>query len=480
MSYQKVLITDDRVSESSGLAHGVLYPDLVYTLNDEPGPIYAIEKTTGNVVGVCTLQGVTLKDSECLDIREDGVMWVSDSGDNNLDKSSYSVYVFREPGRGTKTVTAEKYLFKTPHGPKNLESFCIRPSDDKAMRHRYWISKELPKSRLYRSKVGALLPDKVNTLEYLAGYLPGNTSDVCFSVDGRWVFLRQKDWPVTISVLNGQTWKWLEDIPCPRTEKGESICADPDGKTVWIGSEGDDSPLIPVTLPEEYQAGYIPPPLEYPANVLPMTNWKYTKPDATEVLQPALATYQNDKSFRVGEHRGERCVFFRADCDAGHTENSSYPRSETREMKNGGRDKASWSTYLGTHSFFGRLAITHRPNGKPHVVVFQIHDAADDVIMVRLEGTKLFVESPYAADQVLNSNYQLGDIFTIECKVSAGIIEVTYNGTKTVKVAKRATGCYFKYGMYTQATSHVDEDDDRYGTGYGESAYMDAEEKHAA
>jgi hypothetical protein len=472
MAHQKVVITDNRVNESSGLVHGVLYPDLFYTLNDEPGPIYAIEKTTGKVVGVCTIEGAVLKDSECLDIRNDGTMFVSDSGDNDMDRPFCNLYIFKEPGRGTKTVTAERYKFTPLGGPQNLESFAINPTNN----HRYWVSKTLPKSDLYRSKAGTLQPGVVNKLEHLADYLPSLTSDICFSTDGRFVFLRQKGWPKTISVLDGKTWVWLEDIPCPATSKPESITADPDGKTVWVGSEGDDSPLIPVTLPAKYQSGlYV-----VPAQVLDLTNQKVTKPDASEVLQPALARFHDPKSFRVGEHKGETCVFFRADCDGAHTENSSYPRMETREMKNNGRDKAAWSSTSGTHTFVGRLAFTHLPAVKPQAVGFQIHDGSDDVLQVRLEGRKLFVESPYEDDQLLDDNYELGTVFDLRCEVKSGVATIWYNGSIKARVKESGGGWYFKYGCYTQATSRVSKTDKRYGTGYGEVAYIKAVEKHAA
>lgn len=223
-----------------------------------------------------------------------------------------------------------------------------------------------------------------------------------------------------------------------------------------------------------------------PADVLDLTNWKYTKPDASEVLWPALGDYQNATSFRVGTHKGRTCVFFRADCNAGHTENSSYPRSETREMKKGtkGKTKADWSNKSGTHTFEGTFAFTHQPEKKPHTVCFQIHDDKDDVCMARLEGTHLFVESPYSEDLTLDSSYQLGEVFDLTCEATKNGIKITYeneNGTKkTVTIKHTGSHWYFKYGCYTQATSRVKSSDKRYGKGYGEVAVLAARERHAA
>jgi poly(beta-D-mannuronate) lyase len=107
-------------------------------------------------------------------------------------------------------------------------------------------------------------------------------------------------------------------------------------------------------------------------------------------------------------------------------------------------------------------AITAVPKGKPQVVAGQIHDDEDDVVMVRLNGTKLFVEAGGKQVGVLDPAYQLGTRFTVQIVATPGVIRVTYNGIKTVGLKHKGSGYYFKAGCYTQANED-NADDSSYG-----------------
>jgi hypothetical protein len=136
---------------------------------------------------------------------------------------------------------------------------------------------------------------------------------------------------------------------------------------------------------------------QFPAQVLDLANWKLTLPvnagGATtgapiEIQQPALAAYAQEPYFRV---RGDG-VQFRAPVNGVTTAGSRYPRSELREMTNNGTRQASWSTTEGVHTMVIDQAITAVPATKPHAVAGQIHDAKDDVLTIRLERPRLFVD----------------------------------------------------------------------------------------
>lgn len=206
-----------------------------------------------------------------------------------------------------------------------------------------------------------------------------------------------------------------------------------------------------------------------PSKVLNLTNWKLTVPVETsqpgspdEYLQPQLATFSLDPYFVVTpDGKGVR---FRAHCGGATTSGSSYPRSELREMTSSGTKLASWSTTSGTHTMVITQAITRLPDYKNHVVAGQIHDSNDDVVVFRLEGTKLFVDLNGTAGPTLNANYQLGTVFTVKFVARGGKIECYYNGTLAYTYTKSATGCYFKAGCYTQ--SNVSRGD--LPTSYGE------------
>lgn len=214
-------------------------------------------------------------------------------------------------------------------------------------------------------------------------------------------------------------------------------------------------PRIPQALPTS------------PSGVINLTDWKLTLPagddddEPDEINQPKLSSFQDPRYFHIDQATGG--VVFRAPVGGATTANSSYPRSELREMANGGKSEASWSGKKGTHVMTITEAITALPKKKPEVVAGQIHDDEDDVVMLRLNGSKLFVESDSDTVGILDPAYQLGTRFTVQFAVTPGLIRVTYNGTKTLGLERRGSGYYFKAGCYTQSN----EDDDG-GDVYGE------------
>jgi poly(beta-D-mannuronate) lyase len=209
---------------------------------------------------------------------------------------------------------------------------------------------------------------------------------------------------------------------------------------------------------------------EYPADLLDLTNWKLTLPIAAEgtskpweVKQPELGTFSIEPYFRLNDVRDG--VVFRAHAGGVTTSNSGYPRSELREMANGGKDLASWSSTSGNHAMTIVQAITHLPVVKPHVVAGQIHDAADDVVMVRLEGKRLFIEGGGNDLGVLDAAYQLGAVFSVKLVAASGRIRAYYQDMDTPKVdvARSVSGCYFKAGAYTQSNTSKGDEASAYG-----------------
>ncbi|MEZ4288906.1 MAG: polysaccharide lyase family 7 protein [Polyangiales bacterium] len=211
----------------------------------------------------------------------------------------------------------------------------------------------------------------------------------------------------------------------------------------------------------------VPSTAMVPADVVDLTNWKLTLPIGSsgpdEIKQPTLDDYTINPYFYVD--KAKMAVVFRAHAGGVTTSGSGYPRSELREMANGGKDKASWSTTSGVHTMTTRQAITHLPVVKPHVVVAQIHDAGDDVIMVRLEGKHLFVEGGGDELGTLDSNYQLGTVFDLKIVASGGKIAVYFNDMSrpAVTTSVSTSGCYFKAGVYTQSNTSKGDAASAYG-----------------
>ncbi len=221
-----------------------------------------------------------------------------------------------------------------------------------------------------------------------------------------------------------------------------------------MACSGDDSSSGIDNVPEPAQPSVVE---KVPAQVLDLTDWKLNLPIAgsngwsKEIKQPELATFI-DKDYFFVNKKGD-AVVFRAPVEGITTSGSKYPRSELREMINGGKDKADWNIAAGngTHIMEITQAVTHLPDYKPHVVVGQIHDADDDVIVFRLEGKKLWVDHDGSKDALLTDQYELGTKFTVKFVAGNGKVDSYYNGRFAESYATNAEHCYFKAGMYTQS-----------------------------
>lgn len=197
----------------------------------------------------------------------------------------------------------------------------------------------------------------------------------------------------------------------------------------------------------------------YPANILNLTNWKLNLPvddnggttgDSREVKQPELATFSMSPWFN--NNSDNTGVVFRANTGGATTSGSGYPRSELREMTTNGTVNASWSSTSGTHTMEIDQAITHLPVVKPHIVVGQIHGSSDDIIVFRLEGTKLFMDHNGSDGTVLTNNYVLGTRFKVKFVVSGGQVKSYYNDVLMETYSKSFSGAYFKAGAYVQSS----------------------------
>lgn len=221
----------------------------------------------------------------------------------------------------------------------------------------------------------------------------------------------------------------------------------------------------------------------YPAQVLDLTNWKETLPTGssskpTEILQASLSSFSAPPYFQVNA-AGDG-VQFRAPVNGVTTSGSGYPRSELREMTDNGTKNASWSTTSGTHAMFIDEAITAVPKTKKHVVAGQIHDSDDDVIVIRLEYPKLFVDINGKTGPTLDPNYTLGKRFTVGFVATDGQIKIYYNGSTTpvYTLNKSGSGNYFKAGAYTQ--SNCSKETDCSSGNYGEVVIYGLAVQHLA
>ncbi|MBS0210780.1 MAG: polysaccharide lyase family 7 protein [Planctomycetes bacterium] len=210
---------------------------------------------------------------------------------------------------------------------------------------------------------------------------------------------------------------------------------------------------------------------DVPAKILDLTHWKLTVPVAgpgssvaQEIRHPELTAFVDPTTFFVDAK--SKGVVFRAPCGGVTTKGSKFPRCELREVYGNAKkeSEAVWATDDGvSHVMTATLAVTHLPDYKPHVVCAQIHDAKDDLMMVRLEGHKLFVERNLTGDVGLDSNYALGTFFDLKIEASDGHVKVWYNGTPKLDWEQPRHGCYFKAGCYTQSNVQKGDSPSAYG-----------------
>jgi hypothetical protein len=78
--------------------------------------------------------------------------------------------------------------------------------------------------------------------------------------------------------------------------------------------------------------------------------------------------------------------------------------------------------------------------------------ARDDVIVFRLEGTKLFIDINGDDGPTLTSNYVLGTRFKVKFVVSNNQTKCYYNDVLMYTHNQSYSGAYFKAGAYTQSS----------------------------
>ena len=204
-----------------------------------------------------------------------------------------------------------------------------------------------------------------------------------------------------------------------------------------------------------------------PSNVLDLSNWKLTLPidsqqdgEPDEIKQPQLGTYSS-AYFRLNP-AGDG-VTFRAVAGGIATEGAEFARSELREMANNGTERAAWDSESSTHSMTIRQSIDHLPPARPSIVAGQIHGGDEYLMLVRLDGQRLYVKADDKNQGDLDTSYQLGEVFTLTLEASNGRIRVYYNNELKVELERTCRECYFKAGAYLQTNVEWGEPPNTFG-----------------
>ncbi|MFB4312102.1 hypothetical protein [Actinomadura sp. GTD37] len=245
-------ISDPRINESSGLAASALHPGVVYTHNDSGGvpKIFALGPD-GRVKAVLTVGGASARDWEGMALGKDArgrpAIFVADIGDNLGGAWPYvTVYRIPEPSRlSSRTLPATAFRIKYQDGPRNAETLMINPRTN-----RLYIASKLFGGKIYEA------PAKLSTSGFnvmrKVGDAPAIATDGAFSPDGRTCVIRTYFGARLYSVRpDGRPGKTLKSLDLPMQSQGESVTYTPDGRSLLVGSEGEDQPVYQVPLPEE-------------------------------------------------------------------------------------------------------------------------------------------------------------------------------------------------------------------------------------
>jgi hypothetical protein len=246
-------IRDSRIPESSGLAASA---DRLWTINDGGSRLQVFELDRTCRVRRVVTAGIDPYDVEDLARAADGTLWLADTGDNSLNRSTVAVERIRPDGSAT--------LFRLtyPDGPHDAEAILLMPSGEI-----YIATKEPLSSNVY-TPVGRLSASRPTALRRVAsiGLLPTGTpggpvgtagqvvvTGGAVSPDGRSVALRTYTDAYVWAVPSGDVAGALKSgdrrrLPLPPTAQGEGLAYASDGRSLLTSTEKLPGPVQVIPL----------------------------------------------------------------------------------------------------------------------------------------------------------------------------------------------------------------------------------------
>jgi hypothetical protein len=258
-------IQSDAITEASGLAITSANPDFMWIINDSGGtPEIHLVSTEGAYCGKVTMKGTKNIDWEDLaSFTLDGknYLLVADTGDNNSKRKSVTLHIIKEPKLPEKGKTLDVTVppaweieFQYEGGPRDCESVAVDSKGGKII----LISKRTQPPEVYELPLGPPTKAGIQTAKLI-----GKT--MVKSVDSIIPF---RDQPVGLDITAdnslasvvtyygvflfprqvNESWATaFSRAPTPLQPhllgQAESIAFSKDGKTIYVVSEGNNSPI---------------------------------------------------------------------------------------------------------------------------------------------------------------------------------------------------------------------------------------------
>jgi hypothetical protein len=238
---------DPALDEISGVVVGHRMDGVLWVEEDSGNGavVYALEPT-GEVVAEVTVDGATNEDWEDLAWAK-GRLWVGDIGDNERERSTIQVYLFREPGdRDVTSVDATTVRLRYEDGPHDAEAMFVDPRDE----HLYIIVKQFtePESAVYAVPRREVRPGDVGVLRLVArvplSFVTAAALGPAGIVVHNYVSTLVFPWSDDRTIVST-----LEGISCPVSiGSSEAIAQTRDGRALYSVAEGVGPPIRYVEL----------------------------------------------------------------------------------------------------------------------------------------------------------------------------------------------------------------------------------------
>lgn len=246
---QLAILANADILESSGLAASRATPNVFWTHNDSgDGPrLFAFDES-GQDLGVVSLAGITAIDWEDIaSFRRDNQGWllVADVGDNTRRRETCQLHLLPEPALHKRTATVHTTInFRYEGSPKDCEAVGIDGSSNTVL---------LATKATFRPEIFVLQLPPAPTERVLVARLI-TTISVPFataldvSPDGRRAIVLTYADAYEFQRREYESWadafkRQPQVIKMPARRQGESICYAPDGRSLFLTSEKQPTPL---------------------------------------------------------------------------------------------------------------------------------------------------------------------------------------------------------------------------------------------